>query len=84
MADRWVPNLGYSLAKVDGQTLVLRRGLLYVAPYVPDHEVMARPFAIATDYDAGVLIMNALNAALNIGDAGASSATSGEVGQSNG
>lgn len=60
MSDRWVPTLGFFLAKVDGQVLVLKHGGLHVRPNIPDDEVMLRPIATTIDYDEGVRIIQAL------------------------
>jgi len=60
MTDRWVPTLGFYLAKVDGQVLVLMHGGLHVRPHIPDDEVMLRPIATTVDYDEGVRIIQAL------------------------
>jgi hypothetical protein len=60
MADRWVPTLGFDLAKVGGAVHVLKRGGLFVKSQVSDDEVMLRPVAVATDYDEGVRILRAL------------------------
>lgn len=60
MAERWVPTLGYMLARVDGKVVVLRHGCVHVREAVPDDEVMLRPIAVAQDYDEGIAIVRAL------------------------
>lgn len=64
MTDRWVPTLGYSLARIDGKVHVLRHGRLHVKDSVPDDEVMLRSIAVATDYDDGVAIVRAMRQAM--------------------
>lgn len=64
MAERWVPTLGYMLAKVDGKVLVLRHGRMHVKTTIPDDEVMLRPIAVAVDYDEGTAILRALRDAM--------------------
>jgi hypothetical protein len=70
VADRWVPTLGYMLARVDGRVLVMRHGRTHVKQSVPDDEVMLRVVAEAADYDAGAEILRALRADLSGREAG--------------
>ena len=60
MAERWVPTLGYMLARIDGKVIVLRHGRRHVKDSIPDDEVMLTPIAGAIDYDEGVAIVRAL------------------------
>lgn len=64
MSERWVPTLGYELARIDGAVHVLRRGSIFVRERIPDDEVMLRSIAVAEDYDEGVRIVRALRSAL--------------------
>ncbi len=62
MTDRWIPTIGYELAKIDGKTIVLRRGGKHVKPQIPDDEAMLVPVAEVVDYDEGVKILRGLRA----------------------
>lgn len=62
MTSRWIPTLGYDVAKVDGKVLVLVRGGDYYGPGLATDELPAwRVYAITTDLDNARKIARALN-----------------------
>lgn len=67
MADRWVPVLGYMLAKIEGHYFILQHGGRYVGANVPNNEILLRSIAEVADYDRAVDIIRALRAALDDG-----------------
>lgn len=62
--ERWVPILGYELAKVSDGWVVMKRGSRFVRSGLTDEQVSLTTIATCADYTEAFAIVESLRAAL--------------------